>query len=94
MAVKTLQVTQSGSAIQLAALGTFARWILFQDAAAAAMTIGDSSVTAAIGYVIPATTGSLLLSALADVSQHYDLGQFWTLGTNTQKLTVVYDSMN
>ena len=94
MAVTTLQTTQSGSAIQLSSTKLYARWILFQNPGAATMTIGDSTVTAAIGYVIPALTGSLLLPALADVSQHYDLSQFWTIGTNTQKLTVIYDSMN
>jgi hypothetical protein len=94
MAVKSLQITQSGSAIQLSASSLFARWILFQDTAAATMTIGDSTVTASKGYVLPATTGSLLLPALADVSQHYDLSQFWTIGTNTQVLNILYDAMN
>ena len=94
MAVRTLQITQSGSAIQLSSTKLFARWILFQNAAAATMALGDSTVTAAIGYVVPATTGSLLLPALGDPALHYDLSQFWTLGTNTQKLTIVYDSMS
>lgn len=91
MAVKTLQITQTGSAVQLAAAATYARWILFQGPAAI-VTLGDSTVTASKGYIL-AANGQLLLPALADVSNHYDLSQFWGLGTNTQLLTVVYDSM-
>jgi hypothetical protein len=94
MAVKTLQITQTGSAIQLSSTKLFARWILFQNAAAATMALGDSTAAAGVGYTLPATTGSLLLPALADVSQHYDLSQFWTLGTNTQVLNILYDSMS
>jgi hypothetical protein len=93
MATKTLQVTQTGSAIQVSSAVIFARWILLQNTAAATMTIGDATVTATKGYVIPATTGSLLLPALADVSQHYDLSDFFTIGTSTQVLNIVYDSM-
>ena len=31
MAVTTLQVTQTGSAVSVAATGTYARWVIFQD---------------------------------------------------------------
>ena len=94
MAVKTLQITQSGSAIQLSATPIYARWVLFQNAAGAIMTMGDATVTAAIGFVLAASTGQLLMTPLGEASLHYDLSQWWTIGTNTQKLTVVYDAIN
>jgi hypothetical protein len=88
-----LQITQTGSAKALAALGTYARWIIFQNTGAATATIGDANVAAGRGALLAATTGQLLLPPLADVSNHYDLGQFSTIGTNTQVLSVTYDSM-
>jgi hypothetical protein len=93
MAVTTLQVTQTGSAKQVAPLGTYARWIKFVNLAAAQMTVGDVNVSATRGDPLVSSTGVALYPALADVSNHYDLGQWWTIGTNTQLLTVVYDSM-
>ena len=97
MAVKTLQITQTGSAVQVAASSTFARWIIFQNIAAAVMTVGDSAVTATNGAVLPASNAAnstLLLPALSESSAHYDLAQWYTIGTSTQKLNIVYDSMN
>jgi hypothetical protein len=93
VAVKILQIAQTGSAVQLAAASIYARWVLFQNTGAATATIGDSTVAAGHGALLAATTGQLLLPPLADVSNHYDLSQFWTIGTNTQVLSIVYDSM-
>ena len=92
MAVKTLQVTQTGSAVQVSATSILARWIMFQNTAAAIQTIGDSAVTATNGYVLPASSGNVVLPPMID--GHYELSQWWTIGTNTQKLSIVYDSMN
>lgn len=94
MAVKYLQITQAGAAVQVAPIGTYARWILFQDTGAAAMTLGDATVSASNGYVLAATTGQLLLPPIDRDSAHYDLGQFWTVGTSLQYLQIIYDSMN
>ena len=94
MAVKTLQVTQTGSAVQFTTVPTFARWICLQNTGGATATVGDANVTATRGILLAATTGQLYLDPLGDVSCHYDLSQFWTIGTNTQVLSVTYDSMN
>ena len=93
MAVKSKNVTMTGSAVQLGAQGTFARWVVFANAAAAAQAVADASVSLTQGIPLAATTGSYYLGPMPDGS-HYDLGQFYGIGTNTQNLTVVYDSMN
>ena len=94
MAVKTLQVTQTGSAVQFATGATFARWVALQNTGAATATVGDVNVAAGQGILLAATTGQFLLPALAVGSDHYDLSQFYTVGTNTQVLSVIYDAMN
>ena len=91
MAVKTLQVTQTGSARSVAAAGTYARWILFANNAAAAMAIGDANVSLTLGAPLIAA-GSFFLPPMPPGCQ-YDLGQFYTIGTNTQNLAIIYDSM-
>lgn len=97
MAVKAIQVTQSGSAIQIATVATYARWIIFQNTGAATMTNGDAGVTAANGDVLQATgaanNNTRVLPPMPD-GAHYDLSQWWTIGTSTQKLNVIYDAMN
>jgi hypothetical protein len=97
MAVKTLQVTQTASAVQVTAtVGTYARWIVFQNTAAAVMRLGDANVTTTRGYSLPASNAvnSVLVLEPMPNGQHYDLSQWWTIGTNTQLLDVIYDSMN
>ena len=93
MAVKTLQITQTGSAVQLSTTFIFARWVIFQNTAAAAMRLGDSAVTTSKGMSLAATGAPYILQPMPDGS-HYDLSQWYTIGTNTQLLDVVYDSMN
>lgn len=93
MAVTTLQVTQTGSGVQVTATKTYARWIVFQNTGGATATLGDVNVAAGRGFLLAATTGQLLLPALADVSNHYDLSQFYTIGTSSQVLSVTYDGM-
>lgn len=96
MAVKTLQITQTGSAVAVSAnAGTYARWVVFQNNAAAAARIGDGSVTATRGYALAAANASppLILQPMPN-GAHYDLNQWSTIGTNTQLLDVIYDAMN
>jgi hypothetical protein len=93
MAVTTLQITQSGSAKQIAPIGTYARWITFQNNAAGAMHVGDANVSATRGVSVP-PGGSNFAPPPGTSDQHNDLGQWWTIGTNTQVLDVIYDAMN
>lgn len=93
MAVKTLQITQTGSAVQLATASIFARWVIFQNTAAAAMRLGDANVTTGKGVSLAATGIPWILPPMPD-GAHYDLSQWYAIGTNTQLLDVVYDSMN
>ena len=96
MAVTNLQVTQTGASIALAPKGTFARWVLFVNNAAAAMAVGGalgSALTLTNGTPLTATGGTYFLPPMPD-GCHYDLGQWVGIGTNTQGLTVIYDAMN
>jgi hypothetical protein len=98
MAATNLQVAQTGSAIAVAAKGTFARWILFVNNAAAAMAIGGalgSTLTLTNGVPLGPGGGTYFLPPMPEGgSQHYDLGQFVAIGTSAQNLTVIYDAMN
>jgi hypothetical protein len=92
MAIKTLQVTQSGSAVQVSATAIKARWVVFQDNAAAVARIGDSAVSATKGIGLSANGGSYTTPVVTDGAYH-DLSQWWTIGTSTQLLDVVYDEV-
>ena len=97
MAVTTIQITQTGSAVQVSASQIFAKWIVFQNNGAAGMRVGDANVSSSRGMALAASgaaNSQLILAPLADTSAHYDLSQFYTQGTNTQILDVVYDRMN
>ena len=98
MAVNTFKLAQTGSTIRVAAIGTYARWVIFLNYAAGAMYVGDANVSSTQGdYVAPVATnvpGRVTYGPLGDSSMHYDLGQFSTTGTSTQNLTVIYDSMS
>lgn len=92
--VRTLQITQSGSAIQLSATPQKVKWLAFFNTAAAAMRAGDSNVTASRGIPLPASTGSFVVPVAIASTFGTDLSQWYTIGTATQVLDVVYDDMN
>lgn len=94
MAVTTLQVAQTGSTIQVTATQTFARWVIFQNNAAAAMRVGDSNASSSRGFALAASgaaNSSLILQPMPS-DLHYDLSQWWTEGTSSQNLDIIYDS--
>jgi hypothetical protein len=97
MAIKSFKLAQTGSTLAVAPAGTYARWVVFLNYAAAAMYVGDANVSSTQGdYVAPVATsvpGRVAYGPLGDSSMHYDLGQFSTTGTSTQNLVVLYDAM-
>jgi hypothetical protein len=94
VSVKTLQVTQTGSAIQVSTTAIRCKWAVFYNTAGAAMRIGDSAVTASRGIPLALTTGSFVVPVPIASTFGTDLSQWWTIGTNTQLLDVVYDDLN
>jgi hypothetical protein len=93
MAVKTLQITQTGSVVHCAPIGTFARWISFQNNAGNVMRLGGANVSATLGISVPPASGNFVPPS-GESGSHADLGQWYTIGTNADLLDVVYDAMN
>jgi hypothetical protein len=91
MAITTLQVTISGKT-RISATKQYARWITFQNNAAAVMRVGDVNTSSSQGISI-ASGGSNFTPPLGDVSSLSDLSQWYVVGTDTQVLDVVYDSV-
>lgn len=91
MAVTTMQVTLSG-ATQVSATKILARWVEFQNNAAASMRLGDANVTSSRGISLLAG-GGFFAPPTSDISQVHDLSQYYVVGTDTQVLDVVYDEV-
>jgi hypothetical protein len=92
MAIKTLQITQTGATVAVSAVPVKCRWVVFQNNAAAAMRAGDANTTASRGYSIPAA-GTFSAPVASYQSFDTDLSQWFTVGTSTQVLDVIYDEI-
>jgi hypothetical protein len=91
MAVKTLQITQTGSAAQVSATPIKCKWAAFQNTAAAVMRVGDANVSTTRGVSLAASGGLFSVPVSTTSTYAADLSQWWTVGTSTQVLDVVYD---
>ena len=91
MAVKNLQVTLSGLT-QISATSIKARWVTFQNNAAAVMRLGDATTTSSIGISV-AAGGDNYAPPMGEQAMVHDLSQWYVVGTDTQKLDVVYDKV-
>lgn len=91
MAVTTLQITLSGQT-RISATKLLARWVEFQNNAAAVMRIGDINTSATQGISL-AAAGGFFAPTTSDVSLVHDLSQWYVIGTDTQKLDVVFDKV-
>ena len=91
MAVKSLRVTLSG-ATQVSATSIKARWVVFENNAAAVMSLSDANVAAGQGIVLQAG-GNNFAPPLGEQAMVHNLNQWYVVGTDTQVLDVVYDSV-
>lgn len=88
----TLQVTQSGSAIQVVPRDAIVQHptnyqsVTFQNNGAAVMRVGDKSVSTTKGYSL-AAGASVTFTCPQGYSE--TLNDFWTIGTATQVLDVI-----
>lgn len=94
MAIKTLQITQTGAAIQLSSVSQRARWIAFFNTSGHTCRIGDANVSSTVGAQLPATTGNWTVMPPESAPYGTDLSQWYTVGTASDLLDVVYDSMD
>jgi len=84
--VHTLQVTLTGSAQKITANNIDAYALTFQNNAAGAMRVGDSTVTTTKGYALAASS-----TWNVPLTKPTQLSSFYVIGTATQLLDVTYD---
>jgi hypothetical protein len=94
MAIKTLQVTLTGAVQQISAVRLKVQWATFQNNAVAVMRVGDASVSATQGYSLAATGGALTVPLQTEATFGTDLSQWFVIGTATQVLDIICDTMN
>jgi hypothetical protein len=84
-------VTMTGSAVQLSTTVQLVKWFTVTGVtiSSAAARLGDSAVTTTRGIPI-AANGVFTSPAIATESEVYDLSQVYAIGTNNDKLSVVY----
>jgi len=93
--MRVIELTMTGSAVQVTAnVGAlqstpiYVTYMLVQPATTAA-TLGDNTVTATKGMVIPAGTIQPLTFAQPRGSL---LSQYWLIGTNGNKVEILYET--
>ena len=91
MAVTTLQVTLSGKT-HVSAASIKARWVVFQNNAAAVMRLGDVNTSSTVGISVQAG-GANFAPPMGEQAMVHNLNQWYVVGTDTQVLDVVYDSV-
>lgn len=94
MAIKTLQITLTGSAQQVSTAPIKCQWAAFQNNAAAVMRIGDANVTAAKGISLAISGGTFTAPLNTYAPSGTDLSQWYVIGTATQLLDIVYDGVS
>lgn len=95
MAIRTLQVTLNGSVQPISATPLKCQWATFVNgvAAQAQINIGDANVSATSGIPL-AVGGAPFTTPVAPYSTFgTDLSEWSAIGTATQVLSIVYDSM-
>ena len=88
MALKTLQVNQTGTLVPVSASPIKCKWAMFQNNASSAMRVGDLNTTTTRGYSLAASGGNF------PVPYPIDLSQWYTIGANAQSLDVIYDDIS
>ena len=92
MSVKSIQVTMTGSAVPIVSVSTRALWIQFQNNAAAVIRIADSNVSTTQGIALSSGGGGFFVPPPSPRAYTLnDLLGWQAVGTNTQKLDIVYD---
>lgn len=93
MAIRTLQVTQTGATIPVSATPIKCKWAVFQNNAAAVMRVGDANTTTTRGYSLAAAASFPVPVPNGTSTFGTDLSQWSTVGTLNQVLDVIYDDM-
>jgi len=89
--MQLIQVTQTGSAIQISATPIMCRVLIIQNNAAAACHVGDSTVSTTKGIQLaPSGAANSILYVESPVDS-INIAQYYTVGTSTQLLDVMYE---
>lgn len=89
--MQLIQVTQTGSAIQISSTPIQARVLIIQNNAAASARVGDSTVTSSKGISLASGGGANSILYIESPVASINLSQYYTIGTNTQLLDVLYE---
>lgn len=90
MAVKNFQVTLGAGATQVVVQPILAKWVIFQNNAAASMRLGAQATVSATAGLQVGPGGAANPLPVGPVSTT-NLNSWWVFGTAAQVLDVVYD---
>ena len=90
MAVRSFQVTLSGGVDHIATQRTLAKWVIFQNNAATAVTLGDPATVTATNGLVMAAAAQHDVPTSAPVGQT-DLATWAAKGTAAALLNVIWD---
>jgi len=83
-------LTLNGSAQQLTATATKCCWVILQGVGSnSVVRVADSNVATGRGGIITASGGILTLPPVTD-NNGYDLSLIYVIGTNNDKITILY----
>ena len=81
-------IPTGGGPVQLSTVGTLVRCIAFQNNAAGAISVGGSTVSATVGYILSATGGALVVGG--GEAYFSSLSDWYAFGTAAQVLNFLY----
>jgi hypothetical protein len=90
MAVRNFQVTLGAAATQVSVQPILAKWVIFQNNAAAQMRLGAQATVSATAGLLLGPGGAANPLPVGPVSTT-NLNSWWIFGTATQVLDVIYD---
>jgi hypothetical protein len=89
--MQLIQVTQTGAAVQLSTTPIMCRILVVQNNAAAVAHVGDSTVSTTKGIQLAASGAANSILKIESPVESINIAQYYTIGTSTQLLDVMYE---